>query len=57
MIMVRIRGDFYNTESYARNKIESLIQEKKRNAKLILYKVNDVVQEYIKKICVLIIIY
>ena len=29
MIMVRIRGDFYNTESYTRNKIESLIQEKK----------------------------
>jgi len=27
MIMVRIRGDFYNTESYTRKKLETMIQE------------------------------
>ena len=27
MIMVRVRGDFYNTESYTRKKLEAMIQE------------------------------
>ena len=28
MIMVRVRGDFYNTESYTRKNLESMIQDR-----------------------------